>query len=92
MGRSRVFYTLGGRGLYDTYHDYDESRNLLTIGYRYRDALPVAQWLEREMYRLARQGRRLRLPTPQPVELTPEERERLRAMGYIQAIEEKEEK
>ena len=90
VGRSRVFYTLGGRGLYDTYHDYDESRNLLTIGYRARQALPVAQWLEERMYQLVRQGRRLRLPPAQPVELTPEERERLRAMGYIQAIEQEE--
>ncbi|MCK4298828.1 MAG: sulfatase [Planctomycetes bacterium] len=83
VGRSKVLYGLRGRGLFDTYHDYDETRNLLAIDYRALGAVPVAQWLEDRMYELVRQGKRLELPTPEPVELTPEERERLRAMGYI---------
>ncbi len=85
VGRSKVLYTLRGRGLYDTYHDYDETRNLLTIDYRALGAAPVAQWLEDRMYELVRQGEQLQLPTPEPVELTREERRRLRAIGYIQS-------
>ena len=89
VGRSKVFYTLRGRGLYHTYHDYDESRNLLTMSDRAPALIEAAQWLEARMYELIRQGQRLELPTPEPVELTREERERLRAMGYIQAVQRK---
>ena len=86
VGRSKVLYTLRGRGLYDLYHDYDETRNLLTIDYRALGAVPVAQWLEDRLCELIRRGEGFELPTPEPVELTREERDRLRAMGYIQAV------
>jgi len=86
-GRSRVLYTLRGRGLYDLYHDYDETRNLLTIDYRVAQAVPVAQYLEGRLRDLVRQGEGFKLVAPEPVELTREERDRLRAMGYIQAVE-----
>ncbi len=84
VGRSKVLYGLRGRSLFDTYHDYDETRNFLAIDYRALGAVPVAQWLEDRMYEIVRQGRRLELPTPEPLQLTPEECERLRAIGYIQ--------
>jgi arylsulfatase A-like enzyme len=83
VGRSTVFYTLAGRQLFDTYPDYDESRNLLTIDYRALGALPVAQWLEDRMQERTEEGRRLRFPVPQPVTLTPEELDRMRGLGYI---------
>lgn len=83
VGRSKVLYTLGGRGLFDTYSDYDETRNLLTIDYRALGALPTAQWLEDRMYEVVRAGQRLQFPAPRPVALTPEERERMRGLGYI---------
>ena len=92
VGRSRAFYTLGGRRLFDTDPDYDETRNLLTIDYRALDALPVAQWLEDRMYEVVREGQRFRFPAAQPVELTPEEHERMRGLGYIQPARLKEEK
>jgi hypothetical protein len=39
-----------------------------------------------------REGRRFRFPAAQPVELTPEEHERMRGLGYIQPARLKEEK
>jgi len=92
VGRTKALYTLRGKGLYNTYHDYDETRNLLTIDYRALGAAPVAQWLEDRLRELVRQGEALELPTPEPVELTREERDRLRAMGYIQAVEREDKK
>ncbi len=88
VGRSRAFYGLRGRGLYDISTDYDETRNLLTSAHRSDYAVPVAQWLEREMYQLLRSGKRTRkqvqFAEPAPLELPPEELERLRGLGYIQ--------
>jgi len=92
VGRTRALYTLGGRRLFDTCHDYDETRNLLTIDYRTSVALPVAQWLEDRMYEVVREGQRFRFAAGQPVELTPEESDRMRGLGYIQPARPKEEK
>jgi arylsulfatase A-like enzyme len=92
VGRTRAFYTLAGRRLFDTYHDYDETRNLLALGYRETSALPIAQWLEDRMLGVVRDGRGLAIPVPQPVTLTPEELERMRGLGYIQPARPKEAK
>jgi len=84
IGRTKAFYTLRGRALYRTQNDYDESRNALLVDYRALGSMRVAQWLEDQMYRVVRESRALRVPAPEPVKLSPEEREQLRGLGYVQ--------
>jgi len=86
IGRSKVFYTLRGRGLYDVARDYNETMNLLTADSLTSDAVRLAQALEDDLYAKVREGEKLEFPTPPALELTPEEEERLRGLGYLHTV------